>query len=481
LAHGNSPHPTSIHILDDDSLLNVFHLYQPFLLGEDQNDNIRIKGGGQWAGERWWYRLAHVCQRWRNLILGSASYLGLCLVCTNGTPVADMLVHSPPLPLIIDYYDHGITAEDEEAVILALEQRDRVRRIRFGMPVLQLQMLIMAIDGEYPILEYLILVDPLEDKSTVLILPETLETPHLRHLVIDCSIPIPIRSPLLGTAAALVTLHLAVDHPSTYFQPTILLQWLSLMPQLEILRIFFYFAVPNRVVERQLMRTPIMTHVTLPNLRSFSFQAVSAYSEAVLSRITASRLENFKICYLKQLTFSIPELLQFMGRTENIRFDRVACHFYGERVYVQVNPAETNMPMPMDAFSINVDCWHLDWQVSSVAQIFNALSQIFSAVEHLTLAHEVHSQSSEEHNEVDRTEWRKLLRSFSNVKTLRVRRGLVAELSCCLRLDDGEHPLELLPELQELTYSGSGNAKNAFTSLIDARQNAGRPITLIKS
>jgi hypothetical protein len=46
-----------------------------------------------------------------------------------------------------------------------------------------------------------------------------------------------------------------------------------------------------------------------------------------------------------------------------------------------------------------------------MAQIFNALSLIFSTVEHLTLAHEVHSQSSEGHDEIDRAEWRKLLRS----------------------------------------------------------------------
>jgi hypothetical protein len=388
-----------------------------------------------------------------------------------------MLAHSPPLPLVIDYEGTGITAEDEEAIILALEQRDRVRRIRFNIPVLKLQKLIMAIDGEYPILEYLILVDPPEDNSTVLILPETLETPHLRHLGINCSIP--IRSPLLGTAAGLVTLHLGLYHPSTYFQPTVLLQSLSLMPQLEILLIFFQFPVPNRDVERQLMRTPITTHVTLPNLHSFAFQAVSAYAEAVLSRITASRLENFQIFYLKQLTFSVPQLLQFMGRTETLRFDRAKFNFNSERVYVRVNPPETNMPM--DVFSIIIDCWHLDWQVSSVAQISNALSEIFSTVEDLTLSYKVHSRSSEEHNEVDRTEWHKLLSSFSNVKTLRVHRGLVGELSRCLRLDDGEHTLELLPELQKLTYSGSGNANNAFTSFVDARQNAGRPVTLIKS
>jgi hypothetical protein len=154
-----------------------------------------------------------------------------------------MLAHSPPLPLVIDYYGHDITAKDEEAIILALEQRDRVRRIRFYIPVPKLQKLIMAMDGEYSILEYLILWDLFEDKSTVLILPETLQTPHLRHLTIDCSIP--IRSPLLGTAAGLVALHLVLYHSSTYFQPAVLLQCLSLMPQLEIFLTFFYFPVPN--------------------------------------------------------------------------------------------------------------------------------------------------------------------------------------------------------------------------------------------
>jgi hypothetical protein len=167
-----------------------------------------------------------------------------------------------------------------------------------------------------------------------------------------------------------------------------------------------------------------------------------------------------------------------MGRTESFRFDRAEFEFIGEQVYVGLNPYESNMLD--DAFSINVCCWHLDWQVSSVAQIFNALSQIFSAVEHLMLSYEVHSQSSEEHNEVDRTEWRKLLRSFSNVKTLEIEDGLVRELSRCLRLEDGEHPLELLPELQQLTYPGSNNADDVFTPFIDARQNAGRPVTLTK-
>ena len=389
-----------------------------------------------------------------------------------------MLEHSPPLPLVIDYKGTGITAEDEKAIMHALEQRDRVRRIRFNLPVPELQKIIMAIDGEYPILEYLILADPPKEKRTA-DLPErseTLQTPHLRHLMINCSIP--IRSQLPTTADGLVTLHLALNHPSTYFQPTVLLESLSSMPQLEMLLIFFHFPFPNRDVERQPMRTPI---ITLHNLRTFAIKAVSAYSEALLSRITASHLENFQICHLKQLTFSVPELLQFMGRIEDLKFDRAEFDFSSELVYVKVNPPDTGTDMPVAAFSINVNCWHLDWQVSSVAQIFNALSEIFPAVEHLTLVHRVHSRSSEEHNEVDRTEWRKLLKSFRNVKTLRVHRRLVGELSRCLQLENGEHPLELLPRLQELTYLGSGNGHDSFTSFIDDRQNAGHPVTLIKS
>ena len=368
-----------------------------------------------------------------------------------------------------------ITAEDEEAIIIALARRDRVRRIRLCLPVLKLQKLIMAMDGGYPILENLMLGDLIKENRMALVLPETLQTPRLRHLTIDC--PIPVRSSLLGMAANFVILCLPMRHPSTYFEPTALLQWLSLMSQLEIVLIMFHFPVSDRDVERQLMRTPITTHVTLPNLRLFAFRAVSAYSEAVLSRITAPRLEIFQICYPKELSTSVPELLQFMRRTENLRFDHAEFYFFSEQVCVVVNPPKAKM----FSFSINIDCSHLDWQVSSVAQIFNALSQMFSTVEHLTLGHNVHSRSSEEHNEVNRDEWRKLLRSFSNVKTLRVHHRLVDELSRSLRLEDGERLLELLPELQVIAHLGSGNINDAFTSFIDARQNAGRTVTVIKA
>jgi hypothetical protein len=67
------------------------------------------------------------------------------------------------------------------------------------------------------------------------------------------------------------------------------------------------------------------------------------------------------------------------------------------------------------------------------------------------------------------------------VKALRIGNGLVQEISRCLRLEDGELLLELLPELEELTYFGSRDTGDAFTSFIDARQSAGRPVALVHS
>ena len=455
----------------------MFYLYRPPILDGDEDDNVRIGGGRGWDRERWWYKLAQVCQRWRILILGSASHLGLCLVCTYGTPVADMLAHSPPLPLIIDYFDdyQDITAEDEEAIVLALEQRHRVRRVRLGLPLPNLQKLIMVINEEYPVLEYLVMEPPIEDKGSALMLPETLQAPHLRHLSL-IGFVLPRGSGLLTTAMGLVMLCLHMEHPSAYFQPNTLLQWISLLPQLETLLIHFVFPVPNGDVERQLMHTPIITHVALPNLRFFDFLGGTAYLEAVFRWVITPRLEQLKIGFHNQLTFSIPRLLQFVNAAENLMFDSVLVCF-GENVYVGMYLHEAMV----NTFCVKVFCWHLDWQVSSVAQIFNSLGQIFSTVEHLTLENEVHGRSSEEYNEVDRTEWRKLLGPFSNVKTLQIEDRLVKGLSHCLRLDDGESPLELLPELQELTYSVSGDTGDAFKSFVDARQNAGRPVTLVHS
>ena len=462
----------------------MFYLYRPFCLGEDQRENEyarRFGGDEQWVGERWWHKIAHVCQRWRNLVLGSAYYLDVCLLCTYGTPIADILAHSPPLPLAIDYHFDVLhprsypTTENEEGAIQALKQRDRVRRVtrvRLQMPITSLQKLIVAIDEEYPILEYLIITRTCEfvGNDTTVIFPKTFQAPKLRHLTIP-SAAIPISSRLLPTAAGMVRLCLRIVHPSTYLQPNTLLQWLSFMPQLETL---ILSAASTLGVEEQLMHTPIMTPVTLLNLYRFTFSGADAYLEAFLRRITSPHLKKLDIDFNKS-QYSVPYLLQFINATETLRFDGAKVMFTTGNVCVTFYlRGETN------TYAISIAVWVHESQLSSMAQILTLLSQSFAVVEHLTLGLDTEGHFlSEAQSEVDRTEWRKLLRSFGNVKTLWIDNRLVEGLSRCLQLDDGEFCLKLLPDLQELTYYGGGNTGDGFTSFIDARQNAGRPIALV--
>ena len=395
-----------------------------------------------------------------------------------------MLAHSPPLPLIIDYFSlkMDITSEDEQGIILALERRDRVRRVRLLVPFPRLQKIIPAIDAEYPALEYLITGPSTQDNSMAVMLPERFQAPRLCHLLLK-GFALPMESRLLTTAVGLVTLTLILDHPSTYFQPNSMLQWLSSMPQLESLRINFLYHVSDDDMEWQLMQMPTMTHVTLPSLRRFVFRGVSAQMGAIAPWLTTPCLEKLEIDF-NQPTFSVPPLLQFMETTDNLRFDsaKLEFDFSKGRILVGMYFREE---AERYALSMFVYYWHLNWQVSFLAHIFDSLGQIFSTVEHLTFEHKLPGWSRKKHIEVDRSEWRRLLRSFNNVKTLCVNGRLVKELSRCLRLADGEHPLELLPKLQELTYwgpilGGGQDARDGFTSFADGRQNAGRPVTLMR-
>jgi hypothetical protein len=158
---------------------------------------------------------------------------------------------------------------------------------------------------------------------TNLNLPETFRAPHLRQLLLK-NFATPIESPQLTTMGNLVTLFLTKIPSSAYFHPNVLLQRLSLMPQLETLWIGFNF---SRDVERQLLRTPIMTRVTLPNLRWLGFQGTSAYLEALLPWVTIPLLERLRIYFFNRMIYSIPHLRQFMSTARNLQVKTATLYF----------------------------------------------------------------------------------------------------------------------------------------------------------
>lgn len=110
-----------------------------------------------------------------------------------------------------------------------------------------------------------------------------------------------------------------------------------------------------------------------------------------------------------------------------LRYD-AEFNFSIERDRVVPNPHE----MRLCSFTLGAGQLHLNGDdISSMAQIVNALGQVFSVIEHLTLDYEEDSQLFEDNFkvEVNCTKWDNLLRPFSNVKYLRVKYELVKEFS----------------------------------------------------
>ena len=463
------PH-SPIHTLNDDVLLNIFHLYRVDVQHEYTYDGLP---DFYLTGQSWWYKLTQVCGRWRYLIFASPSQLRLHLLCTYGVSVAKMLAHSPPLPLTI-YYDgenRETTEEDEENILLALRHSDRVHYISLDLPPPKMRKIITTMDEQFPILERLYILSQTRGDGS-LVLPRTFQAPLLRHFLLGGA-ALPIGSSLLTTTAGLVSLRLTNIPPSAYFPPTYLVTQLLLLPQLEILKIDFHSPLPNRDVERQLLATPIMPHVTLPNLRVFVVKGVSAYLEGLLRHISTPVLTRLYITFFNQLSFTVPRLLQFLATSETLSCNTVRLTFHNDSAqFMAFQPREDH------SFWVNITCRHLDWQVSSAAQILNTLQPVLSVVEKLTLLHVQPDLSSEWHNEVDRVLWRQLLRPFTNLETLRVHNKLIENLAHSLQTEDGEPQLELLPNLKEVEYSGEVDVRDAFIPFIDERQVAGHPVNL---
>ena len=340
------------------------------------------------------------------------------------------------------------------------------------MPVQTLRRLINTIGEELLMLEYLY-IEPLNMHDTRLSLPESLQAQGLCHLVLF-NFAFPIASPLLKD---LVTLSLENIHLYIYFNANELLRRLSLMPQLETFRISSHTPLSNQNVERQLLKTPPSTDVKLPKLRWFGFGGASAYMNAVLPRITMPLLEVIEIMFFNQPSDSMLFILRFRCKTENPKFSDIRVTFYRQDVVVMMYVQGRT---GMYTIRMRIICKDLDMQVASMVQIFNGIRLAFTEAESLILEHETsfrwHTESP------GRALWRELLRPFHNVKVLHVTSNLTEELSRSLRPDYGESPIELLPELEFLSYSASSYdaaTDESFQPFIHVRQNVGFPVILV--
>jgi hypothetical protein len=432
--------------------------------------------------QHWWYNLAHVCQQWRNIILESSSWLDIHLLCTNGVPVEDMLVNSPPLPLTIYYPTcEGITmaAKDELGIFLALLHCDCVHHIHLSKLV-HVGRFVNVMNGQFPILEHMYIHSY---AWTKVVLPVTFRAPNLHHLKLE-QVCIPIRPPILTTAAELVSLTLLKIPDFTDFTPTYLLTQLSLMPQLEKLGIGFR-PIPSRDVAMQLHQSQNITQVTLPNVHLLVYQGPDIYLDGLSARITAPSLSTLAVCIYCHypLQVDVPSFLQFMQTSENLRFSATKITFKGFHTSVVAVGAESRNNPPFQLHIKGTESYrswlpHIVLQTSM--QALCALSPVFSTMEQVTLAHQEHKKVPGWITRFEDRQWIKLLGLFTNVRTIHVQDDLVGEFTHFLRLHDGEPPLEFLPNLEEFGYSGGLNVWDAhdLNRFVNARREAGHLMSL---
>ncbi|KAI0274427.1 hypothetical protein BGY98DRAFT_69789 [Russula aff. rugulosa BPL654] len=169
-----------------------------------------------------------------------------------------------------------------------------------------------------------------------------------------------------------------------------------------------------------------------------------------------------------------------MGTTRNLRLKYARFTFYDDHVGMIVYP---NKEAKMYTLDISLFGRHFDWQVDSIAQVCHMLRTVLLEVEHVVLDYERHNVSLWWGAVAHRTHWRELLGTFDKAKTLYLRFWLVDQLASALQPGEEESPTELLPELQELTYlavAGTGASCVTFAGFLDARQKAGRPVTVVR-
>ncbi|KAH8984043.1 hypothetical protein EDB92DRAFT_1547149 [Lactarius akahatsu] len=316
----------------------------------------------------------------------------------------------------------------------------------------------------------------LHSQTSEIVLPKRfLEggAPQLRHLILTGAALSPLQ-PLLTSATSLVSLVLERIPSSAYFSPDSLITQIRAMPFLQVLSISFLSTVPRPGFrgERVLPRGQV-ARIELPGLTQLIYRGVSAYIEALLSRIRSPRIEDVDIALFNQLTLDVPRTCEFVRELESLRPTRARIDFAEASVHIIVSAPHSTASSSPDVF-LSVSCARLDFQVAAMAQLCSGLSATLLPVEELVLG--FHHRGGE----VDPGLWRGFLAPFSSVGTLRVHVALAADVERALRPDPTTQPL--LPELREIVLlhgSDENTLKSAsavFSAFVDERGDAGHPV-----
>ena len=136
LTRRDADHMTSIGLLPDNVLLEIFDFY------------VADKGLATKTKTEARQILIHVCRRWRHIVFGSPRRLDLRLFCTANTPAKDKLDIWPAFPILVNGHvlerideTSNFVSDDSDVdnIVAALKCSDRVCQITVACTTSQME------------------------------------------------------------------------------------------------------------------------------------------------------------------------------------------------------------------------------------------------------------------------------------------------------------------------------------------------------
>ena len=408
---GSFSQQAAVEMLPDDVLLNIFRLYLD-------------------SSPRFWPVLTRITRRWRHIVFASPLGLDLQLYCTYGTPVSKILDCWPALPIVVHYggtVPDPPAPEDDDNIVAALKHSDRVSSIGLTITSSLLKKL-SAIEMPFLELEELVLRSM---ASVQLALPHTLQWGTRLRRLHSTRIAFPVLPVLLSASTGLVDLRLHEIPKVGYFSPEALANALSEMTQLDTLSLHF-LSFPSR--NRIGLPPQSGERIVLPALTCLKYRGTSKYLDCLVARIDAPCLGGIDITFFFQPTMDASQLGRFMERIETLMPLRQAEIEFSE-LAISISFVPQEGPTQLE---LRISCEHLDWQLSSIAQICEQIAPFTFRVEDLRVK-EI-QQTNGPGQGIDPEKWLKLIRPFRSTKRFYVDDKLLSEILFDLGLANGKHP-----------------------------------------
>jgi hypothetical protein len=175
------------------------------------------------------------------------------------------------------------------------------------------------------------------------------------------------------------------------------------------------------------------------------------------------------------LIFDIPRLRNFIDHTESLKpFNQAMIEFSGRTITIYLRFRTLLM--------LGIRRERLDWQLSSMTQIFSQQLPLLSHVEQLEISELLSMIPAwRDDPDMDSSQWLELFRLFVAAQNLYVSESLVSPVARALQDLTGQMATEVLPVMRTLFLEGlgpSGPVHEAMKSFATARQLAHQPVVI---